>query len=979
MPTRIAGIAVWLLLSLPMSEALGGAWSQYGADAGRTGYTSEQPPAKLGLSWTFKPLSRIQPAWTEQNRQPFDHALHVAVDDKYVYFGSSADCMIHALDAATGVRRWAFHTDAPVRFAPALWKDRLFAVSDDGNLYCLSKEEGKLLWKKRPGPSGRMVLGNGRMMSKWPARGGPAVLGDVVYFGAGIWPSDGVFICALRAATGRPVWINDSSGNMVLDQPHGGARARSGVSTQGYLAVGKDVIFVPTGRAVPAAFDRASGKYKYFHLQKNGKTGGTPVSVIDGVMHRRNDVSASPEFIFMHSRGVLSAIDRANPKATKKSKKGRSSWNVKWTMKCPGGTSLISAGKTVFAGGKGVACAVDTDSRKLLWTQKLDGTALGLAFAGGRLLVSTDKGSIHCLAASGGTPKTVQRKPVANPYGEEKDSAAAAEEIIKQTGITKGYCLDLGCGDGRLAYELARRTKLHIYGIEKDPAKVTAARDKLTAAGLYGVRVTIHQGNPEKTNYPNYFANLVVSGNAVTGARGPVRELRRCLRPFGGTACIGKPGQMKKTVRGPLKGTGEWTHQYADPGNTACSTDPVKGPLTVLWFGSPDQVMPNRHGRGPAPLFAQGRLYIQGVNEIRALDAYNGHVIWEYPLKGISSPYLGDHLVGVAATGGNMCTDGKVLYVRTKNTCLRIDGETGKKLGELVAPTGSDGKAANWGYIACRKGIVFGSLVDKKHIVRWAYRRGKMEVQFSESVLLFAMDAVTGKLKWSRKADHSIRHNAIAVGLDKVFLIDRPAAKQDLIKPPPKGAAPCTAALPGKLLALDATTGKIKWTVEKDVFGTLLALSADHGVLLMSYQATRFKQKSEVGGRMAAFRAANGSLLWNIKAKYGTRPVVNGRTIYSQPYAFDLLTGAQRKGYVFKRSYGCGILAGGRNILLFRSATLGYRDLTTNKGTQNYGPIRPGCWINAVPAGGLVLVPDGSETCACSYLIKTSLALEPLK
>ena len=32
--------------------------------------------------------------------------------------------------------------------------------------------------------------------------------------------------------------------------------------------------------------------------------------------------------------------------------------------------------------------------------------------------------------------------------------------------------------------------------------------------------------------------------------------------------------------------------------------------------------------------------------------------------------------------------------------------------------------------------------------------------------------------------------------------------------------------------------------------------------------------------------------------------------------------------------------------------------LTRDAGTENYGGIRPSCWINAIPASGLVLVPD---------------------
>ncbi|HPO07028.1 MAG TPA: hypothetical protein PLZ55_00050, partial [bacterium] len=38
---------------------------------------------------------------------------------------------------------------------------------------------------------------------------------------------------------------------------------------------------------------------------------------------------------------------------------------------------------------------------------------------------------------------------------------------------------------------------------------------------------------------------------------------------------------------------------------------------------------------------------------------------------------------------------------------------------------------------------------------------------------------------------------------------------------------------------------------------------------------------------------------------------------------------------------------------------------------------RPGCWINIIPAGGLVLIPESSSGCICPYSIQTSMALAP--
>ena len=49
----------------------------------------------------------------------------------------------------------------------------------------------------------------------------------------------------------------------------------------------------------------------------------------------------------------------------------------------------------------------------------------------------------------------------------------AASDILKETGIDKGYCLVVDCGEGQLAYELAKRSNLHIIGLEESPGRHT--------------------------------------------------------------------------------------------------------------------------------------------------------------------------------------------------------------------------------------------------------------------------------------------------------------------------------------------------------------------------------------------------------------------------------------------------------------------------------------------------------------------------
>ena len=724
-----------LCLAAGAPAALAVDWPMHRCDAARSGSSPGELPADLKPVWTYKAAHSPRPAWPGESRMVFDRAFPPVVAGGTLYFGSSADDAVRALDAATGKERWTFFTGAPVRFAPAISKARVFVASDDGYLYCLAAKDGKLLWKKRGGPADDMIIGNGRMVSRWPARGGPVIFSDKVYFAAGIWPSDGVYLHALDVESGKTLWSKDNLGRIVRAHPHHADKIPAGIGVQGHLVAAGNLLLAPTGRSTVAAYDPKTGDLKYFHPAKS--VGGAGVTVIDslfyngrnaynlvdgafafGSTHKHTDtdrapVAAAEKLIFRSGLKGLEILERAKPfTKTGEGRKNRVAANIKKTLRAPCEGEIITAGGFAYCGGKGQVAAIDAKKLAITWTADVEGTVYGLAAAGGRLYVSTDAGLIYCFGAGGG--RTVGPKKVANPYGAGGAAAAAAEEILKKTGITEGYCLDLGCGDGQLAFELARRSKLQVVGVEKDAAKVAEARRKLSAAGLYGVRVTVRQGDPSKTPYPRYFANLIVSGNSAAGGALPEKEAARLQRPWGGAICVGKPGAMKPKIRGPLEGAGQWPHLCADAANTGSSTYALtRSPLAMRWFGGPNLDVPDRAGRPPPPLFYAGRMFAMGTDAVRAVDAYNGRLIWELPIKDIGAPYRGGHKFGVSIGGGPYCIGPEGLFVRTGDRCLRIDAATGKTLGEFQAPKRSDGKPFRWGYLACEKGLLFGSITDE--------------------------------------------------------------------------------------------------------------------------------------------------------------------------------------------------------------------------------------------------------------------------
>src|SRR5262249_17406846 len=237
--------------------------------------------------------------------------------------------------------------------------------------------------------------------------------------------------------------------------------------------------------------------------------------------------------------------------------------------------------------------------------------------------------------------------------------------------------------DGRLAVELVRHSKLHLIAIDPDAKKVQAARAQFIAAGLHGERLAVHTGTPETLSLPPYLASLIVCTELPTAGtvEDTLKKLYPSVRTYGGTCCFPAPTNKLRALavekfsqglaqakwsaaddlvllkrEGALPGAANWTHEHADESNTRVSKDQlVKAPLGVLWFGGPshDAILP-RHGHGPQPQVIDGRLIIEGVDLIRAMDIYTGRLLWETRLPGVGAFYNNlAHQPGANAAGTN--------------------------------------------------------------------------------------------------------------------------------------------------------------------------------------------------------------------------------------------------------------------------------------------------------------------------------------
>ena len=531
--------------------------------------------------------------------------------------------------------------------------------------------------------------------------------------------------------------------------------------------------------------------------------------------------------------------------------------------------SMIVAGDVAILGFAGGVAAVDLESRKVVWRAETDAPARSLAVSDGRLIVSTDAGTIYCFAqGEAGRPERIAPAPKAR--GDEAGPAARlAAQALEASGVHKGYCLVTGGGDvAALVREVVRRSELYVVALASEAEAARRMRAALDDSGAYGTRCAVLEVGLR--DLPDYFANLVLATGGVDRD-----EIARVLRPFGGVVCSLEGGRAKVVRRrGPLPGAGEWTHNFGNADNTLHSGDEVvKGPLGMLWYEDETQLTIDRHGKNPAPLAYKGLLIRQGTDSIRCRDAYNGTVLYDIELPGVLAAYREGTQVGGAHIGSTCCVAGDRLFVRVDDRCLAFDVMTGRELATYRAPAMEDGSRGKWGWVACEDGVLFGGLMNESYVIRANHGDGgprlqkPMDEHLTETKMLFAFDVASGKLLWRFTPEDSIRNNAIAVCGGRVHLIDREPAKVDTFlrtevarmlkegKTPPRHPV-------GRLVALDARMGRELWRKDDDVFGTLLAADAARDFLLMSYYHVGFARPSEAPSRMRAYRVSTGERLW---------------------------------------------------------------------------------------------------------------------
>lgn len=135
--------AIMFVITSCQTKAPAADWPTWRHDNRRSGFTSESLTGKSVESvWIWRSLQPPVSAWPGPARwhlyanirglssmRNYDPCFHVVVAGDHVYFGSSADDSVRALDVDTGETQWTFTTDGPVRIAPNIRRStRLLCV-----------------------------------------------------------------------------------------------------------------------------------------------------------------------------------------------------------------------------------------------------------------------------------------------------------------------------------------------------------------------------------------------------------------------------------------------------------------------------------------------------------------------------------------------------------------------------------------------------------------------------------------------------------------------------------------------------------------------------------------------------------------------------------------------------------------------------------------------------------------------------------
>lgn len=482
-----------------------------------------------------------------------------------------------------------------------------------------------------------------------------------------------------------------------------------------------------------------------------------------------------------------------------------------------------------------------------------------------------------------------------------------------------GICVDLGCGDARLAATLAAKGTLVIHALETDDSLVKAARESLLKKNLYG-QVAVEKLNSSELPYANNLINVFIAEKqgGVSDA-----EIMRVLTP-NGVVWSRRDGKWSSTKKAWPQSLDEWTHwRHAADGNMVSGDTELSVPSGPRWIAGPPQDAGGRKWYYDHVLLSsKGRNFYVFDKSIAARDAFNGRLLWTLDAPAATFKENAIPGTGKRVSKVRPVADGDRLFAVIDDKLCVLDAQTGKTLSTLVS-------------VDAPREILFSDgvlLISDKNSLRALTPEGKQLWEFKEPVkrvlagdgsvfCLFGdkicrLDLKTSSERW-RTTDPKATEASTCTYFNGTLVLERSTWAND-----PAGSG---------IVIFSAETGDKLW-------------SKDYKPGMTHYQETR------------AFFA--GDLLWIEQEN-------------SKCGGYEPLTGKQVKEYG-SRGLHCAVPVATKRFLI--APEMEFTNLETGE-QKNAHMVKSACRISYVPANGLLYTFP--VQCECFPMLRGYMGLGP--
>ena len=543
-----------------------------------------------------------------------------------------------------------------------------------------------------------------------------------------------------------------------------------------------------------------------------------------------------------------------------------------------------------------------------------------------------------------------------------------------------GLALVIGADDSPDALiELARKSRYRILVVDEDSQRIADLRRKLHAHSAYGSRIAALQvADLDHLPLPSAYAAFVTGSDRHPAPnRSQLAEVQRVQSPGG----LIQWGEHTST-RGPLPGARSWGHMYGSADNSAYNGEELGGvrtvdQLDVNWLGRPGaRYQSDRQNRKAAPLTSNGRLFMQGLHRVIALDAFSGQALWNVELPSMAR-------FNVPRDCANSCAEGEEYFLAMQGFLFEFDGEEGHIKRQIPVQAGArDDFEWDWGYVAATPRRIVGTPVKAgAPFTAWWGGDAWYDAREGEAAKkvcgdgIFGLDRASGDLAWQRSGS-LVLHPTITIADGAVSFLE--CRNTELLEADARRIGSSKLWEDLWLVSLDLQTGQVLWEREATPVPGRVAiyLAQSDGKLVMV---------SSAGGEFAvyAFDADNGASLWRRKftwevdhhGKSLSRPLIVNGKVYLRPAVMDLETG-EPQAQPFPEGHQCGTYVASKNALFLRAGELAVWDVLEGRSTR-WKRLRPDCWISTIPAEGMLLSPEGGGGCSCGTWIQTSIGFMP--